>query len=257
MKAVSTSAVPALDPTGRLLARISSRSALATDFAMLMERVPEYRAASFRAAVIDDNILARTSGSARAKLFQELKGRYLLDLDSPLFAAFLAEWRAHPNSHDRQLLAYTLFNLNDRTAYVTTRDWLFPRLRQASSELRIGDLMVFFQSIGRNDHPEVAEWTPITLTRVAQHYLASVRDFGLATGGTRKIAVRPSLQPGPIRLLIRALMLIGVPSSDIIRHDAFKILGIAPSEVVDMLSELNRHQSLRFRMQADVIELSL
>lgn len=257
MKAVSASCVPAINPAGRLLARISSRSALATDFAMLMERVPEYRAASFRTAVIDDNILARTSASARAKLFQELKGRYLLDLDSPLFAAFLAEWRAHPDTHDRQLLAYTLFVLNDRTVYVTSLAWLFPHLRQASSELRIGDLIVFFQRVGKTDYPEVAAWTPITLTRVAQHYLASVRDFGLATGGTRKIAVRPSLQPGPVRLLIRALMLSGVPSPGIIRHEAFKILGIAPGEVVDVLSELNRHRALRFRMQADVIELSL
>ena len=257
MKSISTSAVPALDQTGRLLARISSRSALATDFAMLMERVPEYRAAAFRATVIDDNILARTSVSAREKLYKEIKGRYLLDLDSPLFAAFLAEWRAHPDSHDRQLLAYILFALNDRTVFVTSRDWLFPHLRQASSELRIGDLIVFFQRLGKMNYSEVAAWTPITLTRVAQHYLASVRDFGLATGGTRKVAVRPSLQPGPVRLLLRALMLIGVPSAEIISHEAFKILGIAPGEVVDVLSELNRHGALRFRIQADVIELSL
>lgn len=224
---------------------------------MLMERVPEFRAESFRASVIDDNLLARGSASAREKIFRELKGRYLLDLDAPLFAAFLAEWRAHPDSHDRQLLAYTLFNLNDRTVYVTCRDWFFTRLRQASSELRIGDLMVFFQSIGRKDHPEVAEWTPITLTRVAQHYLASVRDFGLATGGIRKIAVRPSLRAAPFRLILRALALAGVPAAQVIQHEAFKILGIAPSEVLDALAELNRHGALRFRMQADVIELSL
>jgi hypothetical protein len=255
--ALKHSSVAALDPLGPLLARISSRSALATDFAVLMEKVPQYHAASFRTAVIDDNILARTSASARAKLFQELKGRYLLDLASPLFAAFLAEWRAHPASHDRQLLAYILFALNDRTVFVTSRDWLFPHLRQASSELRIGDLIVFFQRLGKSDYPEVAAWTPITLTRVVQHYLASVRDFGLATGGTRKVAVRPSLQPGPVRLLLRAIMLSGIPAPEVIRHDAFKILGIAPGEVVDTLSELNRRGALRFRMQADVIELSL
>ena len=253
----SPASIPGLGENSRLLARISSRSALATDFAMLMERVPEYRASAFRASVIDENLLARSSASARAKLYQEIKNRYILDLDSPLFAAFLAEWRAHPDSHDRQLLAYTLFALNDRTVYLTSRDWLFPHLRQASSELRIGDLIVFFQLRGKTDYPEVAAWTPITLTRVAQHYLASVRDFGLATGGTRKVAVRPSLQPGPVRLLIRALVLSGVPSPQIIRHDAFKILGIAPGEVVDILAELNRHGALRFRMQADVIELSL
>ena len=123
--------------------------------------------------------------------------------------------------------------------FVTSRDWLFPHLRQASSELRIGDLAVFFQRLGKTSHPEVAAWTPITLTRVAQHYLASVRDFGLANGGTRKIAVRPSLHPAAVRLLLRSLFLAGVPSAETIRHKAFKILGIAPGEVVDVLAELH------------------
>ena len=67
----SSTSIPGLVENGRLLARISSRSALATDFAMLMERVPEYRAAAFRAAIIDDNILARASVSARAKLYKD------------------------------------------------------------------------------------------------------------------------------------------------------------------------------------------
>jgi len=249
--------IPGLAKTGRLLARLSSRSALATDFAMLMERVPEYRAATFRAAVIDDNILARSSLSARAKLFKEIKGRYLLDEASPLFAAFIAEWRAYPDPHDRQLLSYVLFALNDRTVFLTSSEWLFPHLRQASSELRIGDLIVFFHRLGKASHPEVAAWTKTTLTRVAQHYLASVRDFGLAIGGTRKVAVRPSLQPAPVRLLLRALLMAGTAPSAIIRHESFKILGIGPGEVVDVLSDLNRQGALRFRMQADIIELTL
>lgn len=247
----------ALDQDGRMLARISSRSALANDFLMLMERAPGFTPADFRNSVLKENALTRASHSARLKLFKELKGRYLLDEGSPLFVAFLREWQTHSDSQERQLLAYTLFTLNDRTVYVTSRDWLFPRLQQASSELRIGDLTVFFQSIGRKDHPEVAEWTPITLTRVAQHYLASVRDFGLATGGIRKIAVRPSLRPAAFRLILRALTLAGIPAAQVIQHEAFKILGIAPTEVLDSLAELNRRGSLRFRMQADVIELSL
>lgn len=249
--------IVALDPVGRMLARISTRSALATDFLMLMDRVPGYGLADFRVAVLEKNVLTRASHSARAKLFKELKGRYLLNAESPLFHAFLAEWQAYPDSQDRQLLAYTLFNLNDRTVYITSCEWLYPRIREASSELRLGDLLAFFRALGRQDHPEVTHWTASTVTRVAQHYLASVRDFGLATGGIRKVAVRPSLRPAPIRLLLRALRLADLPDSEILRHPVFKILGVSPTEIVDVLSELNRQGSLRFRMQADVIELEL
>jgi hypothetical protein len=257
MELPPASLIPALDPSGRLLARISSRSALVTDFTMLMDRATDFESAAYRSAVIGDNVLARSTSSSREKLYRELKGRYLLDPAIPLFAAFLAEWRAHPDAHDRLLLAYVLFALNDRTVYVTSRDWLFPHLRQPGSELRISDLTAFLHRLGRNEHPEVAGWTPITLTRVVQHYLASIRDFGLASGGTRKVSVRPSLPSGAIRLTLRALALARVPATQTVRHEAFKIFGVAPGEVVDVLSELNRHGALRFRIQADVIELNL
>ena len=249
--------VPGLDTNGRLLARLSSRSALASDFHLLMQRAPGSRREDFRAAVIGDNCLARSSGSARAKLYKELKGRYLLDDQRPLFAAFLTEWRAFHADQDRAQLAYALLALNDRTVAVTSGEWLFPHLRRPASELRVGDLESFYRSLGKHDHPEVGEWSTETLKRVAQHYLASVRDFGFASGGSNKIAVRPSLRPAPVRLLLRALRLAGVSQSETINHSVFKILGIAPGEVVDVLSELSRQGALRFRMQADVIELSL
>jgi len=248
--------VPGMVAAGRLLARLSSRSALASDFQLLMGRAPGTSRGDYRQAVLEENCLARSSTSARTKLYGELKGRYLLDDQHPLFAAFLAEWRLLEDDQDRMQLVYVLFALNDRTVAVTSCEWLFPHLRRSASELRVGDLESFYRSLGKQGHPEVSEWTVKTLTRVAQHYLASVRDFGFATGGTKKIAVRPSPRPASIRLILRALRLAGVSQFGIISHGFFQILGISPGEVVDALSVLNRQGSLRFRMQADVIELS-
>jgi hypothetical protein len=48
-----------------------------------------------------------------------------------------------------------------------------------------------------------------------------------------------------------------VPQLQAVRHEAFKLLGIAPEEVIDALSQLNRHGDLRFRIQADVVELAV
>lgn len=249
--------IPGLDARGRFLARISSRSALFSDFQLLLERADDRSLAGFRRLVIDENRLNRASLSARSKLYTELKGRYLLDKARPLFAAFLAEWMSADSDQARALTIYLLFALNDRTVAGTSCEWLFPHLRRAPSELRIGDLETFLRGLARGAHPETAEWTPKTLTRVAQHYLASIRDFGLATGGAKKVSVRPALYAAPTRLLLRALQLEGVPTRDVLRHESFKLLGVGPDEVIDTLSELNRQHALRFRIQADVVELSL
>ena len=140
---------------------------------------------------------------------------------------------------------------------VISAGWLFDRLRKADSELRVGDVENFLLFACKSEHPEISAWTPSTLRRVAQHYLASVRDFGLAKGGIKKFAVRPALYAAPIRLLLRALRFARIPDHRIIAHDSFRILGIAPGEVVGVFEELNRQGSFSFRQQADIIEISL
>lgn len=206
---------------------------------------------------MEGNLLARATTSARAKLYTELKGRYILDPANPLFSSFLDEWSKVTNPEEKNLLVFTLLALNDLTIMVTSCEWLFPHLRKADSELRVADLEIFFASLGKSSHPEIAQWTKSTTTRVAQHYLATIRDCGLALGATNKRAHRPALYPAPVRLLLRALEIARVPLPEIVAHESFKTLGIAPGEVVGALSELNRHGAIKFRQQADVIELTV
>lgn len=249
--------IPGLESPGRCLARLSSRSGLLTDFRRVLENGGSDEPAEIRPLIMDGNLLARATASARSKLFKELKGRYILDPKDPLFSAFIGEWSKVTNPEEKNLLIFTLLALNDRTVMVTSCEWLFPHLRKADSELRVPDLEVFFTSLGKTSHGEIAQWTESTLKRVAQHYLATVRDCGLASGAINKRAHRPALYAAPVRLMLRALEIARVPLSEIVAHDSFKILGIAPGEVVDSLSELNRHGALKFRQQADVIELTV
>lgn len=224
---------------------------------MLLEQTEFPTVAGFRHSVIELNVLARSSIASRAKLLTELRGRYILNESSPIFASFLKEWKATECEQAHSLLVFALLALNDRTVMVTSCEWLFPHLQQPGSELRSTDLDAFLLSMARTTHPEIALWSDETRLRVVQHYLASIRDFGLATGGAKKLSVKPALYAAPVRLLIQALLIAGTNSSVIVRHEAFKILGIAPNEVIDMLAELNRQGSLHFRIQADIVELSL
>lgn len=250
--------VTGLDQDGRCLARLSARSALYTDLQVLLQaRTELLPVADYRRAVVDGNVLSRGSVAAREKVFKELKGRYVLDGGHPLYSAFHHEWRRCGSDQERALTAYVLLALNDKTVSVTSMEWLYPHLRRAPCEVRIGDLVTHLRQIGKGRHPEVAKWSPSTLTSVAQHYLASIRDFGLATGTIKKVAVRPALYGCPVRLLLAALRMLRVSPLQVVRHEAFKLLGIAPEEVIDALSQLNRHGDLRFRMQADVVELAV
>ena len=249
--------IPGLDPETPYFSRLSARSALYTELRLLLEAQDSASSSeAYRKCVIEDNCLARTSVSARRKLWEELHSRYRLDAGDPLFSAFWTEWKRSGSETERSLTAYVLLALNDRLVADLGTDWLFPLLRRAPVEIRVADVLAFIAR-SAEQHPEVLNWSEQTTRAVAQKYCASIRDFGLAAGGANKKTVRPALYGAPVRLLVTALRLVGTPLMELVGAPAFRLLGIDLSEVIDALGELNRQGELRFKMQGDVVEIEL
>ena len=249
--------VRALEPNAPYSSRLSARSALYADLHVLLDAKCEPpSAAAYRSLVVDDNCVSRRSAAARRKIWKELKARYILDTGHPLFAAFLQEWSRCRTEPERGLTAYMLLALHDRLVAELGTRWLFPLLRRAPAELRVADVLGFLERAARR-RSEVAAWSEQTRNAVAKKYAASVRDFGLARGTVKKVTVRPALYGAPVRLLVRALRLAGVGPLDLVHAPIFRLLALEEREVIEALGELNRRDALRFRMQADVIELDV
>jgi hypothetical protein len=248
---------PGLDSTAPYFSRLSARSALYSELHQLMDASRDLLSlARYRALVLEANVLGCSSSAARNKLWKELKSRYRLDAKDPLFAAFWTEWRRCESAPERGLTAYVLLALNDRLVGDLGTEWLFALLRRAPADIRVADILAFIAR-AEAKHPEVMSWSPNTLLAVAQKYAASVRDFGLAKGTSRKTTIRPALYASPVRLLVNALRLAGARPLDLVRARIFRLVAIDESEVVDALGELNRLGAVRFRMQGDIIELDV
>lgn len=249
--------VAGLNPAAPYSSRLSARSALFTELHQLLDgETKALSSAEYRRRVVDENRLAKPSRAAREKLWKELKARYRLDAEDPLFAAFWTEWTRCTSEPERSLTAYAFFALNDRLVTDLGLDLLYPLLRRAPAELRLADVLAFVERAYRA-HPEASAWSDETRTAVAQKYTASIRDFGLARGTIRKTSIRPALYSAPVRFVVRALRLAGAAPLDIVQSPAFKLLCLDTTEVIDALSEMNRVGALRFRMQGDVVELDV
>ena len=253
----NTLRVPALDPSLPYSSRLSARSALFTELHILLDRQSvALSSGDYRALVIQENVLSRPTTSARTKLWKELKARYRLSAAEPLFAAFWDEWRRSASDPERALTTYVLLALNDRLVFDLGVEFLFPLLRWPDAELRVADVYAFIER-AKATRAEVRGWSAKTHLAVAQKYLASIRDFGLAKGTARKTTVRPALYGSPVRLLISALRLNGATPVEILSSSGFRLLALHSTGVIDALGELNRVNALRFRMQGDVVELDL
>ena len=73
----------------------------------------------------------------------------------------------------------------------------------------------------------------------------------------RRLSLRPALYGAPVRLLVRALRLARVNDLEILASPVFRLLALEGAEVIDALGELNQQGEIRFRMQADVVELEI
>lgn len=251
-------AVPALDSRTPYSSRLSARSALFTDLHLLLDRVSESIALDeYKRLVVEENCLTRASTAARKKLWAELRKRYLLDWRRPLYEAFWREWQRSKSDPERGLTAYVLLALNDRLVADMGMQWLFPYLRRAPVELRVEEVRTFIRRAAETNHPEVRGWTADTQYHLAQHYMASIRDFGLARGKSKKFSLRPALYGAPVRLLVRALRLARFNDLEILASSIFRLLALEGTEVIDALGELNQQGELRFRMQGDVVELEI
>jgi hypothetical protein len=105
--------------------------------------------------------------------------------------------------------------------------------------------------------PTVRRREPYGLERDPYSQKLFVRRFGLAQGKVKKQTVRPALYAAPARLLIRALRLAGVRELDLVQAPIFRLIGLDGLEGIDALSDLHRREDLRFKLQADIVEIGL
>jgi hypothetical protein len=249
--------MPAKRSAQAYVSRLAARASLYADLQTLLGSVhePVFRA-EYRRLVIEDNVLSRRSSAAREKIWKELAARYGMDGSSPLFRAYLEEYRRGSSERDRALTSYILFAFQDRLVCDLGTDWLYEYLRAAPADLRTVDVLAFLSS-GEPVHPEIRHWSASSRENIASHYLSALKEFGLARGSQRKMSVRPSPGPAPVRFLLRALLLEGASQREAIQSRLLRLLGLTLDETVSLLFRLNGEGALRCRIQGDVVEINL
>lgn len=250
-------ALPATANGQPYVSRLATRASLYADLQALLAAVREpVPRAQYRRRVTEGNVLSRRSTAAREKAWKELAARYGIDGESPLFRAYLEEYRRAASERDRALTSYLLFALHDRLVCDLGTDWLYEYLRGAPAELRTADVLAFLSS-RESAHPEIKGWSASSRENIASHYLSALKEFGLARRAQRKVSVRPSPGPAPVRFLLRALLLVGTSTQAAVQSPLFRLLGLSFDEAVELLFRLNADGALRCRIQGDVVELDL
>ena len=221
---------------------------------MLAAASPGAGQAELRRLVLESNVAGKTSAASRSKLWLQLRQRYALDINDPEYQALLAAMRHTGSPRERGYLCFLMFARHDRLFRQLTLACVSPLLARQGAVVASATVDDYLADLAAERR---FSWTRETAVTVRQHALSALKDCGLLTGAVVKRTNTP--QPGPNVTLFAARLgrLEGLTDRQVIGCRWFGLLGLSPAQVVDLLYAAAREGVLAFRMQADVVELTL
>ncbi len=237
--------------TARLAAAASRRADLES---VLAAASPHASVEEFRRLILEQNVAGKRSAASRRKLWGQLRQRYLLDYGVPEGAVFLSAMASTSSPSERGLLCLLMMARTDRLFREVTLECVSPLLGRDGAVVPSEQVQ---GTLERHLGGEGLKWASGTLESARQHLMAALKDCGVLRGSITRRTVRP--RPGtPFTLLAsRFALLEGLTPRQTLDSRWFRLLGLETEEVVKLLYTAATEGALRFRMQAEVVELQL
>lgn len=207
-----------------------------------------------RDAVVEDDLLDRRTWHSRSTVWKEVFRRYISERD-PEHVATLARFVAHcaiPTAAD--LVLFYEYCQGDALLYDLTVDCTYELYQNARTGI---DKVDISEWLSRQEarHPEIVEWSPLTRSKIASSYLATIRDFGLVTGVKQKEFHKLYV---PREAFVYALYHHkdrGIAGKTLIKSTDWRLFLLSESEVIFMLEDAANGGFIHFRRAGDIYDL--
>jgi hypothetical protein len=207
----------------------------------------------FRRLILGENAARKSTANARMWAWKRLKLRYLLDSPGlPEFKAFSSAHATARTAEDRRLVAALMLARTDALFRDVT-------LEAVSRGLRTPGLVIDPESIHDSVRAKMRasglSWSAESLRSITNHLLSALADLGFIEGFRvrRTARVRPGVEPTVFAATLGRLE--GLTDRANLESRWFRLLGLDVEEAASALREAARAGAVRFRMQADVVEL--
>ena len=137
-----------------------------------------------KSAVLEDNLLRKGSERYRSDILSEITRRYHIAKDGFRETPLIRAYRRNLSESVWESLLYYEFSQDRLVKYLTT-EFLYPRYQDGVLVLRKEDLLTFLENAS-STRDEFESWSENTCLSVAEHYLASMKNFGILEGSTEK-----------------------------------------------------------------------
>ena len=224
----------------------TSRTMMLSELASVLETTPTGASlADYRAAITEENVLAKKTASNRRLTAQRLSEVYGLDDRLPLFRQLRFFWEL--DDEGRPLLACLCANARD------------PLLRMTASRVlsaRIGDTVTSAELEEAVEASDPSRFNPPTRNKIARNALSSWTQSGHLKGRRPKKRRHPVITPANTAYALLLGYLSGSRGPMLFSTFWTGLLDARTEELHDMTAQASRREWLDYRRLGTVVEVS-
>ncbi len=236
---------------------LSGKAGLVEETLLSLKLIADgYSTDDLRAAILNDDILGKSTHETRLAVYKKIYQRYLSNWNTGESLARVAN-RAGGLAEKKLYYYYELCK-SDLILYDAITGPVWERFENGYTGVDISDLQKWLDE--RSDiHPEILEWSPQTRKKLLSNMVTVLRDFGLMSGKTRKVFEPVYLPTNVFGYIlyrqVETLDLIGPQS--IIEHPDWRLFFKDEDDVLAMLDDAAVAGLCTFKRQGSVMTLNL
>ena len=239
-----------------ITARLAGAGSLRRELEALLAAAPaNAQAEDFRNLLVNENAAGKASANARMWMWKRLKLRYALDAPtSPEFRAFRWAMARAVDPADRGLIAALMMARTDRLFREVVTNSL---ANTFGARGLVVDAKIVRTAVEQEMRAAGLEWSAKSIANISNHVLSSLKDFGVVEGSRERRTTEVRLTSVVATFAAMLGRAEGLTDRQILDSAWFQFLGAGHADAVAALHSAATAGLLRFRMQADVVELHL
>jgi hypothetical protein len=224
----------------------TSRTMMFKDLVPLLDQVAhDGRLATYTAAIIEENALAKPTQSTRRRTAKRLVELYALDPALPLFRVFRYYWTG--GHEGRPMLAFLLAAARD------------PLLRECTREVEVvpyDQLVTPAEIAGWLEDKYPGRFVATTRQSTAQNLASSWAQAGYLRGKVVKQRARPVVTPAVVAYALALGYLCGLRGQRLLESTWARLLDRPAAELMGLATEASRQGWLRLNAAGSVVDIT-
>ena len=183
--------------------------------------------------IVYENDLNKSSESYRKMILKEVSRRYQLNKNRYEETPLIKIMNSNLSKSKEKWFLYYEF-CEDRLIYKLITDLVYPKYNRGDFGIDKKDVLGYLEKLGEKNN-EIDNWSEYTTLQVAEHFLSSLKNFGILEGSKQKKFKYVSPPNELVVYVLYSIKEMGFDTTeDIIKHDDWKLL------MMDMSTTRNR-----------------